>query len=134
MTNIMVRGFHLDGFSHVNNARFLEFLEEARWDYFGDFLRSDYLRQNNLIFMVINININYRRAALLGQLLQIDCKLKSINNRTFTVDQIISLKDTDTIIADAQVISALVNTETNRSVTIDENLRKQLGSFGEKHE
>ena len=84
--------------------------------------------------MVINININYRRTALLGQLLQVDCKLKSINNRTFTVDQVITLKGIDTIIADAQVVCALVNTETNRSVTIDENLRKQLESFGEKHE
>jgi thioesterase-3 len=29
-----VRGYHLDLFGHVNNARYLEFLEEARWDWF----------------------------------------------------------------------------------------------------
>jgi thioesterase III len=29
--DIKVRGYHLDVFSHVNNARYLEFLEEARW-------------------------------------------------------------------------------------------------------
>ena len=28
---IKVRGFHIDIFSHVNNARYLEFMEEARW-------------------------------------------------------------------------------------------------------
>ena len=30
-TQIKVRGYHLDGYQHVNNARYLEFLEEARW-------------------------------------------------------------------------------------------------------
>ena len=33
---VRVRGYHLDVFQHVNNARYLEFLEEARWSYFED--------------------------------------------------------------------------------------------------
>ncbi len=28
-TQIKVRGYHLDVYQHVNNARYLEFLEEA---------------------------------------------------------------------------------------------------------
>ena len=35
-TRIPVRGYHLDVYGHVNNARYLEFLEEARWAYFGE--------------------------------------------------------------------------------------------------
>ena len=31
--NIKVRGFHTDLYGHVNNARYLEFLEEARWEF-----------------------------------------------------------------------------------------------------
>lgn len=31
-TQIKVRGYHLDVYQHVNNARYPEFLEEARWD------------------------------------------------------------------------------------------------------
>lgn len=30
-TLIKVRGYHLDIYQHVNNARYLEFLEEGRW-------------------------------------------------------------------------------------------------------
>ncbi len=29
--NIRVRGYHVDLFRHVNNARYLELLEEGRW-------------------------------------------------------------------------------------------------------
>ncbi len=35
-TTIRIRGYHLDGYGHVNNARYLEFLEEARWAYFSN--------------------------------------------------------------------------------------------------
>ncbi|WOD06656.1 acyl-CoA thioesterase [Marinomonas sp. GJ51-6] len=34
---IKVRGYHLDVFQHVNNARYLEFLEEGRWAFFDEF-------------------------------------------------------------------------------------------------
>ena len=30
-TTLTVRGYHLDGYGHVNNARYLEFYEEGRW-------------------------------------------------------------------------------------------------------
>jgi hypothetical protein len=34
---IRVRGFHLDQFGHVNNVRYPEILEEARYDFFDQF-------------------------------------------------------------------------------------------------
>ncbi len=30
-TEIKIRGYHLDLYGHVNHARYLEFLEDARW-------------------------------------------------------------------------------------------------------
>ena len=47
-TDIRVRGYHLDLYGHVNNARYLEFLEEARWDLFDnnlDPMALPFLRQ-----------------------------------------------------------------------------------------
>ena len=55
-THIKVRGYHLDLYSHVNNARYLEFLEEARWSFFED--KSDLPRfmKSGLALIVVNIN------------------------------------------------------------------------------
>ncbi|MDK4536586.1 acyl-CoA thioesterase, partial [Kingella kingae] len=33
---ISVLNYHLDGYAHVNNARYLEFLEAARWHFFAE--------------------------------------------------------------------------------------------------
>jgi thioesterase-3 len=33
---IRIRGYHTDLYQHVNNARYLEFLEEGRWQLLED--------------------------------------------------------------------------------------------------
>ena len=70
-TKIKVRGFHLDVYQHVNNARYLEFLEEARWDGLENSESFQWLTAHNIAFVVVNININYRRPAVLGDVLTV---------------------------------------------------------------
>ena len=61
-TTIKVRGYHCDFYGHVNNARYLEFLEEARWSYLEDGLDLDHWQKRGLGFVVVSITIDYRRA------------------------------------------------------------------------
>ncbi len=75
-THIRVRGFHIDVFQHVNNARYLEFLEEARWEWLDGEPAAQWMAENQIAFIVVNININYRRPAVLGDLLRIDRTIK----------------------------------------------------------
>ncbi|PLK60060.1 thioesterase, partial [Klebsiella quasipneumoniae] len=58
-TQIKVRGYHLDVYQHVNNARYLEFLEEARWDGLENSPAFQWMTEKNIAFVVVNININY---------------------------------------------------------------------------
>jgi thioesterase-3 len=41
ITHAKVRGYHLDLYGHVNNARYLEFLEEGRWSYYEKRVNRD---------------------------------------------------------------------------------------------
>ncbi|MFC0140602.1 YbgC/FadM family acyl-CoA thioesterase, partial [Erwinia mallotivora] len=70
-TTIKVRGYHLDVYQHVNNARYLEFLEEARWAWLEQLDVFNWMTENRLAFVLVNININYRRPAVLGDELNI---------------------------------------------------------------
>lgn len=73
MTGIRIRSYHLDGYGHVNNARYLEFLEEARWAFFEE---HGLLRLLNGIMMVVaRIDIRYLRAAQEGQTLNIETRI-----------------------------------------------------------
>lgn len=124
MTEIIVRGYHLDGYQHVNNARYLEFLEEARWECLSEDI--DYFMQQKIAWIVANININYRLPALLGQHLVIETTVSKIGNKSSILSQIIRCKETNNIIIDAEVTFVLFDTKTNKSLPIIDDLLQKL--------
>jgi thioesterase-3 len=123
---IKVRGYHLDLFRHVNNARYLEFLEEARWSFLEGANNLDLLEKQNYAFAVVNININYRRPAYMGEMLRIATTMKSIGARSCVMHQLVTLKDTDTVVADADVTFVIVDTQAEKAVLLDGELRAAM--------
>ncbi len=130
MTEIIVRGYHLDGYQHVNNARYLEFLEEARWACLADDI--DYFMQRQIAWIVANININYRIPALLGQYLIIETTVSKIGNKSSVLSQIIRCKETGNIIIDAEVTFVLFDTKANKSLAIKGDILNKLVDSQEK--
>ena len=60
-SKITVRGYELDSYGHVNNAVYLNYLEQARWEIFRQLDLIDYIRKNNLLLVVTEIQIRYSR-------------------------------------------------------------------------
>lgn len=123
---IKVRGYHLDLFRHVNNARYLEFLEEARWNFLEGKGGLELLGAGDYAFAVVNININYRRAAYMGEVLRIDTSVKSIGARSCVMHQRVILKDSDTVVADADVAFVIVDARTEKAALLEGALRTML--------
>lgn len=123
---IKVRGYHLDLFRHVNNARYLEFLEEARWSFLESKGNLEFLEKGGYAFAVVNININYRRAAYMGEILQITTSVKTIGARSCVMHQLVTLKGTDTVVADADVAFVIVDTRTEKAAVLEGELRAVL--------
>lgn len=90
---IRVRGYHTDAYGHVNNARYLEFLEEARWTFFE---RSGLPLADGLQLVVTDIRIRYRLAAKVGDTLAISSRITSWGSRRITVEQHAVLPDGNT--------------------------------------
>lgn len=128
---IKVRGYHLDLFRHVNNARYLEFLEEARWSFLESRGSIESLEKSGHTFAVVNININYRRAAYMSEVLKITTSLKRIGGRSCLMYQCITLEGTDTVIADAEVTFVLVDTRTEKAAPLEGELRAELERMAE---
>jgi thioesterase-3 len=129
--DIKVRGYHLDLFRHVNNARYLEFLEEARWSFLESQGPLDLLEARGYTFAVVNININYRRAAFMGEIPQVATSVKSIGACGCVMHQSITLKGADTAIADADVTFVIVDTRTEKAATLEGELRTVLEQLAE---
>ncbi len=122
---IKVRGYHLDMFAHVNNARYLEFIEEGRWDFFEQeqgFLK--FVTENNLIFPLVNINIDYKYSAGVGDILQVETSLKKIGNKSATVEQKIYIQNKDKLAIDAEVTFVFIDKNTGKTIEIPAKLKE----------
>lgn len=126
-TNIKVRGYHLDLYGHVNNARYLEFLEEARWALMEQRPELAALHQRGLSFVVVNINIDYRRPATIGDELVITSRWAHVGDRSMSFDQLVTRAGTNEVVAQAKVTFVLVDSASGRPVVIDDELRAALG-------
>lgn len=121
MTAICIRSYHLDGYGHVNNARYLEFLEEARWAWFEAGGLLPLLGETRLV--VSRIDIRYRRAAAEGDRLAVLSRLSDIQPRRILVSQTLTLRTGKTC-AEAEV--SLMPVKNGRAVSLSPELQQQL--------
>ena len=128
---IKIRGYHLDLFRHVNNARYLEFLEEARWSLLESRGSLAFFENSHYTLAVVNINIDYRRAAYMGEVLCITTTMKTIGNRSCVMRQRVTLKGTDTVVADADVAFVIVDTRTEKAAVLEGELRTVIERLAE---
>jgi thioesterase III len=128
-THIKVRGFHIDVFQHVNNARYLEFLEEARWEWLDGEPAAQWMSQNQIAFIVVNININYRRPAVLGDLLRIESQLLKLNSKSGVMKQTVTLEPESIPVADAELTFVCIDLRTQKVLPIEGELREKLDEF-----
>ncbi|MDD5092858.1 MAG: YbgC/FadM family acyl-CoA thioesterase [Dehalococcoidia bacterium] len=120
-TEIKVRGYHLDVYQHVNNARYLEFLEEGRWVFLEQNRSSDQWH-HGLDFVVANININYRRPAKLGDVLEIRTDISTVRAKSGVIHQEIVFRGTESLVADADVTFAILDSKTKQALPLKESL------------
>jgi len=126
--NVRVRNYHLDGYGHVNNARYLEFLEEARWAFFEEHgLLSEI---DGLMLVVVRTDIRYRRAAVDGDILRFEGRLKELTSRHIILTQNIVLPSGKNAV-EAESTLMVVSAENGRSISIPEPLFTLLKQYAE---
>ncbi|WP_312153570.1 YbgC/FadM family acyl-CoA thioesterase [Atlantibacter hermannii] len=128
-THIKVRGYHLDVYQHVNNARYLEFLEEARWDGLEQEEGFHWMTANRIAFVVVNININYRRPAVLGDLLKVSSQVEQLNGKSGVLSQVITLEPEGQVVADAQITFVCIDLTTQKALPLEGELRERLAAM-----
>lgn len=121
LIEIKIRGYHIDQFNHVNNARYIEFLEEGRWDYSEKNNLIDVFHKKGISHVTVNTNINYRKSAFVGQVLCVETDVLAKREKSITMQQNVFLKDSQTLIADAAVTNVFLNMKTGEVIPINKD-------------
>ncbi|CAM3632545.1 acyl-CoA thioesterase [Xenorhabdus thuongxuanensis] len=128
-TIIKVRGYHVDFFQHVNNARYLEFMEAARWDLLTEDDTLQWLNRRNIGFVVVNININYRHPAVITDELEVKSSMRELRNKSSTFFQEIIRRSDNQIITDALTTFACIDLKTQKALVLEGELRERMEAY-----
>ncbi len=125
LTEIKIRGYHADFYGHVNNARYLEFFEEDRWARLENLIDLRKLALRGLVFLVVNINVNYRRAVAVGETVLVGTALEKIGNKSVALKQEIVFKETKEVAADA-VVTFVIGESDGRAAVMEGDLLEEI--------
>ena len=125
LTEIKVRGYHADFYGHVNNARYLEFFEEDRWAQLESKIDLKKWAAQGIIFLVVNINVNYRLAVPVGETLLVTTDVEKIGKRSVVLQQKILLKESLAVAADA-LITFVIADKSGRAVSMEGEMLREI--------
>ena len=124
--DLCVQENEIDELGHVNNARFLEYFERGRMDWYN---RCDPALNNNdgrcLGTVVVNIDINYRRECFSGDRLSVVTRAHTRGRTSYVLHQEIFASDGQCI-SDAKVTSVVMDMGTRKVAALPEKLARQF--------
>lgn len=122
-----VYGFHLDFYKHVNNARYLEFFEEARWEYLLPLKKSKVLEKRNWITIVVRVEVSYKKPLELFDDIAIHTSINEIGRKSMTFNQKIYKNNETTISALANIKFVVFDTVAQKSLSINDEIKAIFG-------
>ena len=131
-TEIKVRGYHVDAFGHVNNARWLELLEEARWRWLDEAIDLRVWDAERRGIAVLNIDVTYRRPALRHDVVVLEAWMTRLGGKACVCRQQATHRETGEVLLDATITFVLFDLDTGRARAVDGEAREQLGRYLEK--
>jgi len=124
--DIVVRSTEIDVNGHVNNAKYLEYFEWGREEWYDQSgLSYDVLSSLGVQTVTVNININYRKECRQGDRLAIRSRPVKAGRTSFVLQQEL-YNQAGELCADAQVTSVTIDIASRTSHPIPEALRNAL--------
>jgi len=124
--SLRVQAQELDELGHVNNARFLEYLERGRMDWYN---RCDptlnKAAEQYLGTVVVNIDINYRRECFSDARLSVVTRPYTRGRTSYVLLQEI-FDHENRCVSDAKVTSVVMDMGTRKTVSMPDALARQF--------
>ncbi|TXK74863.1 thioesterase family protein [Paenibacillus sp. N3.4] len=123
---IIVRSTEIDVNGHVNNAKYLEYLEWGREEWYElAELPYEVFSQMGIQTVTVNISINYKKECKQGEHLTITCHPERMGRSSYVLKQEIYNKLGE-LCADALVTSVTMDHQTRKSREAPDVLRKHF--------
>ena len=125
--SIVIREQHLDTFGHVNNARYLEIFEQARWDLITENgFGLDYVQSSGTGPVILEINLRFVREVKNRQHLLVRSYLDSYEGKIGRMTQLL-IDDQDQVCCEGKFVIAQWDTKTRKLILPTPEWRRAVG-------
>jgi thioesterase III len=124
-TEIKIRGYHTDSYKHVNNARYLEFMEEGRWQLLEEYWNLEEFMNLGFQFFAVNISISYKNPAKVNDTVIVRSGLGKIGNKSAVIRQQILNKASGKVCTDADVTFVIADS-SGKPVKLEGEVKDML--------
>ena len=121
-----IRTFHTDAFGHVNNARYLEIFEEARWQYAEAIGLIELLTERELGFIIMDLKLRFRAPVQERDTILISTQLITLGTASGEVLQKVTRPDGNRVVTRCLAHFILIDRNNGKSVPIDGDIRQLL--------
>ncbi|MBL1145001.1 MAG: acyl-CoA thioesterase [Bacteroidetes bacterium] len=131
VTEVKVRFMDIDALQHVNNARYLNFLEEARISYSQDILNL-FSKVNQFNILVARIEIDYMRPIFYNTTVKIYTRVQKIGTKSFVFESVICVvKEEEKLEIVSRALQTLVcfDPKTNKTVMVSDEIRNAIEKY-----
>lgn len=126
MLDVVVRPTEIDVNAHVNNAKFVEYLEWGREEWYDrNGLQYDKLKAMGAATVTVNVNVDYRSECRQGEVLTIVTRPERLGRTSFAFRQEIRKAD-GTVAVDATVTLVTIDPATRKPRVVPEELAAAL--------
>ena len=124
---VPVRFMDMDALQHVNNARYLNFLEESRIAYSQELL-DVFNSIQELNVLVARVEIDFLRPVLFGEKLQVYTRISKLGTKSFTFESVVTTTNEKGEFPAAKALQTLVafDPETHKTTVISPKLRARI--------
>jgi thioesterase-3 len=126
---IQVRGYHCDGYGHVNNARYLELLEESRWQALEAMDEDQLLLGGEYAFYIARIDISFIRGLVAGDTAVVGFRFDGHEGPMIHATQEICRKKDGKICTSASISFVLIHRDSGKKTTPDHNILRLFHKF-----
>lgn len=130
-TQLDIRWGDLDAFNHVNNAVFLDYIQEARLRWLTT-LASGW-HDDSISPVVVNSTCNYRQPITWPARIRVDLHVAARSGRSLTLGhRIVDAGRPDTVYSDGHVVMVWIDTASGTAVPLPAVIDQALAEAGQE--
>lgn len=116
-----MREYECDQWGGVNHAVFMNYLEQARFDFCQNILRLDFKEWaiKKIYFVVVRTEVDFRWSLVSGDEINIETSMERPSRRRFQFSQNIYLVPENKVVLNAKVVATAINEKNQSEVPLE---------------